>query len=59
MQVKIEEQKRDPKIGKKYIIFIYKGIKEGVQIPLSPLKACFKRNIKLQKPFKHQCLEGF
>jgi len=40
LQVKIEEQKRDPKIGKKYIIFIYKGIKEGVQIPLSPpLKA--------------------
>jgi hypothetical protein len=54
-----EGQKRDPKIGKKYINLIYKRIREGVQIPLSPLKACFKRNIKLQKPFKHHCLEGF
>jgi hypothetical protein len=25
----------------------------------SPRKACFKRNIKVQKPFKHQCLKGF
>ncbi len=38
MQLKIEGQKRDPKIGKKYIILIYKSIREGVQIPLSPQK---------------------
>ena len=34
MLLKNEEQKRDPKIGKKYIILIYKRIREGVQIPL-------------------------
>ena len=36
MQLKIEGQKRDPKIGKKYIILIYQSIKDGIQFPLSP-----------------------
>ena len=42
MQVKIEEQKRDPRIGKKYIILIYKRIREEVQFPLSPLNSLSK-----------------
>jgi hypothetical protein len=32
----IEEQKRDPRLGKKYINLIYKRIRRGIQIPLSP-----------------------
>lgn len=36
MQLRNEGQKRDPKIGKKYIILIYQSIREGVQFPLSP-----------------------
>ena len=35
MRLKIEGQKRDPKIGKKYIILIYQRIREEVQFPLS------------------------
>ena len=30
-----------------------------VHNPLSPRKACFKKHIAAQEPFKHQCLEGF
>lgn len=55
MQVKSEEQKRDPRIGKKYIILIYQLIREEVQIPLSP-------PVKSQtesKPFKMYVLRGF
>lgn len=55
MQLKIEGQKRDPKIGKTYIILIYQRIREGVQFPLSPL-------VEIQtvlKPTKFNNLVGF
>lgn len=55
MQFKIEEQKRDPRIGKKYIILIYQRIREEIQIPLSPPAG---KQIEL-KPFKSYDLEGF
>lgn len=55
MQLRNERQKRDPKLGKKYIILIYKGIREEVQIPLSPPA---EKQIEL-KPLKSYDFRGF
>ncbi|MGX7666325.1 alpha/beta fold hydrolase [Flavobacterium pedocola] len=65
MRLRNEGQKRDPKIGKKYIILIYQGIQRAIQIPLSPQrktetkvsvflfpavsKACFCKRIEIKK----------
>jgi hypothetical protein len=43
------------KTGSTENIDSYKRVRE----PLSPRKACFKRNIKVQKSSKHNCLKGF
>lgn len=51
MQVKIEEQKRDPKIGKKHIILIYQRIREGVQFPFSPRSSAQTKTFQILKGF--------
>ena len=55
MQLRNEGQKRDPKIGKNYIILIYKGIREELQIPLSPPVEKQRQS----KPRKSYDLRGF
>lgn len=55
MRLRNEGQKRDPKIGKKYIILIYQGIQRAIQIPLSPP---VKSQIE-SEPFKMYVLKGF
>jgi hypothetical protein len=55
LQLRNEELKRDPRLGKKYIILIYKSIIEGVQIPLFP-------NLKIKielNPIKSLDFMGF